>query len=191
MEFNFYGATQGWRWMAVSKESSGVLDTSLLGGALFGLPSAFIRGFVSRQRYVLFTTAQKIICLHSFHSCHLCVARQSTMGLNTLGNKSMDTKRRRKKNLKRDITCMAEALGPCIVIWWFEGMKKVYVTGEEYVFVSAQTYHVPHMWSPLLLNIRFIITISIVFFYCDLDVRGSYHPSYKQGSFFFSFGWNI
>lgn len=32
-EFNFYGATQGRGWMAVSEKSSGVLDTSLLGGA--------------------------------------------------------------------------------------------------------------------------------------------------------------
>lgn len=66
------------------------------GRALFGLPSAFIHGFVSRQRYVLFTRAQKIICLHSFHSCHLCGARQSTMGLNSLGNKGMATKKEKK-----------------------------------------------------------------------------------------------
>lgn len=55
-EFNFHGATQGRGmdgWQSAKRAAEFWTRACLGGPPLFGLPSAFIRGFVSRQRYVL------------------------------------------------------------------------------------------------------------------------------------------
>lgn len=191
-EIEFPRATRGQGWMAVSKKSSGFLDTGRLGGPpLFRVPLAFIPGFVSHQWYVLF------ISIYTFH----IVGGRGIKACDWIQKRRKKTKK--KKKLKREITCsfhqpwihcsMAEAQCLCRVRF-SGGMKKVYVTGEKHVFVSEQMLHVPHTSCALYIYIYltsgwFIIIISIVSFTVIWTYMYTTFQGYKQWCF--SFRWYI
>lgn len=176
----FCRATRGQGWMADSKKSSGGLDSGLLGG------SPIVRGPLGvYPRLCLLPTIltfhqhkKKIICHHRFAITPPCSKIQwvSKGGIKAACDW---IQKWRKKELKWEITCsfhqqwlhwsMAEALF-LHKVRFSVGMKKVYVSVEEYVFMSAQMLHVLHTWRALYLtSSQFIIIIPIVSLTVILD----------------------
>lgn len=127
-EFNFYGATQGRGWMAVS----GVLDTSPLGGGTHcsGSPRR-LSAALSLANDTYFSPEHRRL----FVAIVLPSLRRAAK------HKGFRDTEEEKNEIKREITCsfqrrlhrgIAEALRPCNA-QFSGGMKKVYVKGEECV----------------------------------------------------------
>lgn len=197
-EFKFtepHGEGDGWQSAKKKKKSRKKRAAEFwtwaysVGAPLLGGPSAFIPGFVSRQRYILFTGAQKRL----FVAIVLPSRRRAAKH-----NGFKREEKEEKINKMRDYLFFSSAAITLVHGRGFVSLhsqisrryEKGLRYGEEYIFVSTQMHHVPHMC--IILNISLVYrNHPYCFFDCDVSLQVCYVPQLQTMKLFFFLPYEI